>query len=93
MCHIDPLSLSALRYCSLFWSSSASSRRADDWRDRSEHSADLLGVDADLACRLEVHRVGGRRGIDRDQLGDANQHERLLVEIRGVQRGRSHVLQ
>ena len=69
------------------------SRRADDRRDRGEHAADLLGVDADLVCRSEVHQVRDRRGIDGDERGDANEHERLLIEARRVERGCRHVLE
>ena len=34
---------------------------------RRKHAADLLGVEADLGCRFEVHRIRDRRGIDGDQ--------------------------
>ena len=38
----------------------------------------------------EVHQIRDRRGIDRDQRRDANEHERLRVEIRRLDRVRGH---
>ena len=65
-------------------------RRSDDGGDRGEDAADLLGVDIELARCLEVHQVRDRRGIDRHQRRDANEHQRLRVEAGRLDRVRSH---
>ena len=62
----------------------------DDRRDRGEHASEVLGVEADLAADLEVERVGDRWGVDRDQCGDADEHQRLGVEGRRVERVGGH---
>ena len=50
---------------------------ADDRCDRGKHTADLLGVDSDLACRFEVQQIRHRRRIDRGKRCDANECQRL----------------
>ena len=49
-----------------------------------------VGVDVELACRFEVEHVRHRRGIDSGQRSDANQHQGLRLEARGLDRVRRH---
>ena len=58
-------------------------------RPRQGHRGPL-SIDADLAGRAEVHQIRDRRGIHRDQRGDANQHECVRIETRRGDRGRGH---
>ena len=48
----------------------------------AEHAANLLGVYPDRPCRLEIQRIRDGGGVDRDERGDANEHEGLRVEAR-----------
>ena len=51
----------------------------------------LTRGEAYLVRRSEVHEIRDGRGIDRDERGDANEHERLRVEARRRERIRGHV--
>src|SRR3954451_22570307 len=63
---------------------------ADDRGDRGEDAADLVGVDTGVGGRLEVQQIRGRRGIDRDERSEADEHERLRIETRRDNRVRGH---
>ena len=47
-------------------------------------------VDAHLGRRLGVRQIRDRRGIDRDERGDANEHELVRLEARRLDRVQGH---
>jgi hypothetical protein len=65
-------------------------RCAHDRGNAGEDTLNLIGVDADVAGGADVKQVRGRWSVDRDERGDAHQHERLLIEGRGLDRVGGH---
>src|SRR5215467_10757738 len=65
--------------------------RADDGRDRGEHTGHLVGVDVQVGGGPEINQVGRRRRVDRGQRRDAHQHQARRIQARGVERHPSHV--
>ena len=69
------------------------SRCAHDGGDGGQDALDLVLCDAALAGGAQVEHVGRRRCIDRNQRGDADEHQRLLVKAGRLQRVFSHLRQ